>query len=298
MYRCVRCVHALTTSARAPLSSQRTGDDAASPTPTAATVAQLFPFHGYFSNAPQPLFPESATLEEAQSIASGCFDGHLTSMFTELSEMRAFELVRSGYDRGTFLLTKEAKIIAMTCTHAALKRRELVEVDFKYDNVVMEEAAQILEVETFIPLLLQHPDDGYNRLKRVILIGDHNQLPPVVKNMAFQRYSNLEQSLFTRFVRLGVPTVVLDAQGRARASLASLFAWRYAKLGNLPAITDGAEYQAANAGFAYDFQMIDVADFNGRGESEPIPHFYQNLGEAEVRQGDGTGDAGDLGVLC
>lgn len=78
----------------------------------------------------------------------------------------------------------------------------------------MEEAAQILEVETFIPLLLQEPKDGKNRLKRVVLIGDHNQLPPVVKNMAFQQYGNMEQSLFTRFVRLGVPTVQLDAQVR------------------------------------------------------------------------------------
>ena len=49
------------------------------------------------------------------------------------------------------------------------------------------------------------------------MIGDHHQLPPVIKNMAFQKYSNMEQSLFTRFVRLGVPTVDLDAQGRARA---------------------------------------------------------------------------------
>ena len=48
------------------------------------------------------------------------------------------------------------------------------------------------------------------------MIGDHHQLPPVIKNMAFQKYSNMEQSLFTRFVRLGVPTVDLDAQGRAR----------------------------------------------------------------------------------
>jgi len=45
------------------------------------------------------------------------------------------------------------------------------------------------------------------------MIGDHHQLPPVIKNMAFQKYSNMEQSLFTRFVRLGVPTVDLDAQG-------------------------------------------------------------------------------------
>ena len=45
----------------------------------------------------------------------------------------------------------------------------------------------------------------------------HFQLPPVIKNMAFQKFSNMEQSLFTRFVRLGVPTVQLDAQGRARS---------------------------------------------------------------------------------
>jgi len=63
---------------------------------------------------------------------------------------------------------------------------------------------------------LQNPEDGYNRLKRWIMIGDHHQLPPVIKNMAFQKFSNMEQSLFTRFVHLGVPTVDLDAQGRAR----------------------------------------------------------------------------------
>lgn len=36
-----------------------------------------------------------------------------------------------------------------------------------------------------------------------------------------------------------------------------------------------------NPGFAFDYQLVDVPDFQGRGESEPIPHFYQNLGEAE-----------------
>jgi len=45
----------------------------------------------------------------------------------------------------------------MTCTHAALKRGELVSLGFKYDNILMEESAQILEIETFIPLLLQTP---------------------------------------------------------------------------------------------------------------------------------------------
>ena len=59
---------------------------------------------------------------------------------------------------------------------------------------------------------MQNQEEGIARLKRVILIGDHHQLPPVVKNMAFQKYSHLDQSLFTRFVRLGTPYVQLNAQ--------------------------------------------------------------------------------------
>ena len=169
----------------------------------------------------------------------------------------------------------------MTCTHAALKRRELVDMGFKYDNILMEESAQILEIETFIPLLLQNPQDGYNRLKRWIMIGDHHQLPPVIKNMAFQKYSNMEQSLFARFVRLGVPTVDLDGQGRARPSICNLYNWRYKKLGNLAHVENSPEYLIANAGFLYDFQLINVEDFNGVGESEPSAYFYQNLAEAE-----------------
>ncbi len=49
----------------------------------------------------------------------------------------------------------QAKVVAMTCTHAALKRREFLQLAFQYDSLVMEESAQILEIETFIPMLLQ-----------------------------------------------------------------------------------------------------------------------------------------------
>jgi hypothetical protein len=34
----------------------------------------------------------------------------------------------------------------MTCTHAALLRHRLVELNFKYDSLIMEESGQILEV--------------------------------------------------------------------------------------------------------------------------------------------------------
>lgn len=242
-------------------------------------VKELFPFNEFFKNAPQPLF-KGRTYAEDMDIAEGCFR-HVKKMFTQLDEFRAFELLRSGADRANYLLIKEAKIIAMTCTHAALKRRDLVDVGFKFDNIMMEEAAQILEIETFIPLLLQNPEDNNNRLKRWIMIGDHHQLPPVIKNMAFQKFSNMEQSLFTRLVRLGVPTVDLDAQGRARASIANLYTWRYKKLGSLPHVVTYPEYQLSNAGFEFDYQLVNVENFNGVGESEPNPYFFQNLGEAE-----------------
>lgn len=79
-------------------------------------------------------------------------------------EFRAFELLRSGLDRSKYLLVKEAKIIAMTCTHAALKRHDLVELAFKVflRPSPCEEDAALLESLNceFSPLVRQHPDGG------------------------------------------------------------------------------------------------------------------------------------------
>merc|ERR1719264_1725687 len=171
---------------------------------TISMISDLFPFNVFFrpAKAPNPLFDGKDFAEDYET-AQSCWR-YIQDIFTQLDEFWAFELLRSGLDRTRYLCVKEAKIVAMTCTHAALKRQELVKLGFKYDSILMEESAQILEIETFIPLLLQNPEDGTNRLKRWIMIGDHHQLPPVVKNMAFEKFSNMEQSLFTRLVRLGV----------------------------------------------------------------------------------------------
>jgi len=58
-------------------------------------------------------------------------------------------------------------------------------------------------------------------------------------------------------------------------SICQLYNWRYKKLGNLPHVSLWPEYRAANAGFFFDFQLINVDNFNGVGESEPNPYFYQ-----------------------
>ena len=63
--------------------------------------------------------------------------------------------------------------------------------------------------------------------------------------------------------------------GRARSTIAHLYRWRYKKLGDLSHINDRPAYKKANAGFRFDYQVINVPDFNGVGESEPNPYFYQ-----------------------
>lgn len=243
-------------------------------------VGDWFPFKTYFK------------VQEDQCIALSQAKEHfnaLDELFSEIEEYRPLELLQGQRQRADYLIMKQARIVAMTCTHAAIARQHLIKIGFEYDNVVMEEAGQMLDIETFIPLLLQRGESdessrssaGLSRLKRVCLMGDHNQLPPVVKNMSFSKFSNLDQSLFSRLIRLGVPYVQLDKQGRARAEIASLYKWRYKNLGNLGHIQQSEEFQLANSGFAHTFQMINVTEFEGRGESTPTAYFYQNVGEAE-----------------
>ena len=71
------------------------------------------------------------------------------------------------------------------------------------------------------------------------------------------------------------PRFFTHLQGRARPPLAKLYNWRYRDLGDLPSVTSHPQFLTANPGFALDFQLIDVPDFNGRGESSPLPYFYQ-----------------------
>lgn len=58
-------------------------------------------------------------------------------------------------------------------------------------------------------------------------------------------------------------------------SLCNLYNWRYKHLGNLPHVQQLPEFQVPNPGLTFDFQLINVEDFNGVGESEPNPYFYQ-----------------------
>ena len=248
----------------------------------AAEVVEDFPFQDFFSNTPQPLFSLGMSREQAVEVVTGCYR-HIEKMFIELQDIQPFEVLRRDREKANYLLVKEARVVAMTTTHAAMHRQQIADLGFRYDNVVMEEAAQITEVENFIPLAMQRASDGSaeRSLKRVVLCGDHLQNSPIISNDACRRFANMEQSMFLRLIRLGVPHILLDKQGRARESLAQLYKWRYPQLSSLPHVVDRPEFQVANAGLRYEYQFVDVPDYKGKGESQPTPHFIQNLGEAE-----------------
>eukprot|EP01028_Stygiella_incarcerata_P001588 TRINITY_DN1285_c0_g1_i10.p1 TRINITY_DN1285_c0_g1~~TRINITY_DN1285_c0_g1_i10.p1 ORF type:complete len:1678 (-),score=494.91 TRINITY_DN1285_c0_g1_i10:1974-6923(-) len=257
-------------------------------------IRKHFPFPDFFESEGVEWWRESVSLD--------CVH-YLESIFSELKEYQPFELLRNMSRRADYLMTRSARVVAMTCTHAALKRKDLLKLGFSFDNIVMEESGQMLEIEALIPLMTRRPEsrvsfgsragggdlggkeEAHARqsygLKRMVLIGDHEQLPPVVKNMVFQKYCGMDQSLFSRFIRLNVPHVQLSHQGRMRSGLAELFRWRYPGLCDLSDVQNQPRFQKGNTGFAHPFQFINVEDYDGRGEEQPHPYYYQNLGEAE-----------------
>ncbi|GMF64727.1 unnamed protein product [Phytophthora lilii] len=228
--------------------------------------------------------------------ALGQFAADIESYFAELQRLQPFELLQTPRQRGDMYLIHHARIIAMTCTHAALNYSKLKDLGLTFGSLIMEEAAQVSELDSFVPLLLAcskkpgsttHESANSLGLKRVVLMGDAKQLPPVVTSLALKTYAHFDQSLFTRLLRLGVPHIVLDRQGRSRPELADIYRWRYDGmpssgdknlLGDLPRVTSKSEYQTGNVGFAHVAQFVDSAGFSKERQTKPFA--FENEEEA------------------
>ncbi|KAG3119816.1 RNA helicase aquarius [Phytophthora idaei] len=222
------------------------------------------------------------------------FSVDIESYFRELRRLQPFELLQTPRQRGDMYLIHHARIVAMTCTHAALNHRKLSDLGLTFGSLIMEEAAQVSELDSLVPLVLACSNKATadesktsSGLKRVVLMGDAKQLPPVVKSLALKNYARFDQSLFTRLLRLGVPHIALDRQGRSRSELADIYRWRYdgvlstgdkAELGDLPRVTLESEYQTGNTGFSHVAQFIDLSGMSKERQSKPFA--YENEEEA------------------
>ncbi|KJP85407.1 hypothetical protein AK88_04946 [Plasmodium fragile] len=206
----------------------------------------------------------------------------LITNFEHLNDCRAFEVLKNQRERGVYIIAKLARVIAMTCTHASINRSKIAKLQFYFDNIIIDECTQITENDTFLPLLLQENRYYKSKLKRIIFVGDSNQLPPIIKNKYIKNFANYEQSLYKRFLRLELPSIYLNEQGRMRNEICNVYKYFYSKyniqIANLECINRDKFLKNFNPGFTYTYQFIHVES----EEYTPVPYFYQNLLEAEM----------------
>ncbi|RKP11444.1 hypothetical protein BJ684DRAFT_12914, partial [Piptocephalis cylindrospora] len=105
-------------------------------------------------------------------------------------------------------ILQHAEVILCTCVGAGDPRLSRL----RFRTVLIDEATQATEPESIIPLVLGS--------KQVVLVGDHQQLGPVVMNKQAAR-AGLSQSLFERLVLLGVRPLRLQVQYRMHPCLSA-----------------------------------------------------------------------------
>ncbi|CCG84524.1 protein of unknown function [Taphrina deformans PYCC 5710] len=99
-----------------------------------------------------------------------------------------------------------ADVVCATCVGCGDARL----ANLKFRTVLIDEATQATEPECMIPLVLG--------CKQTVLVGDHQQLPPVIMNKKAAR-AGLSQSLFERLVVLGMAPIRLEVQYRMHPSM-------------------------------------------------------------------------------
>ncbi|RXK41944.1 ATP-dependent helicase [Tremella mesenterica] len=99
-----------------------------------------------------------------------------------------------------------ADVICTTCVGAGDPRINRI----KFRTVLIDEATQSAEPECMIPLVMG--------CKQAVLVGDHQQLGPVIMNKKAAR-AGLQQSLFERLVILGNRPIRLQVQYRMHPCL-------------------------------------------------------------------------------
>mgnify|MGYP000936465213 FL=1 len=123
-----------------------------------------------------------------------------------LEYLASQELVRNQKEDIVFYRNKILKNCKIVCaTLSAAGHQFIYSSGIEFDTVVVDEACQAVEVSTLIPLLYG--------CRRLILIGDPNQLPSTVFSRMCIR-QGYDQSLFERMMKCGCPVSMLRTQYR------------------------------------------------------------------------------------
>lgn len=128
----------------------------------------------------------------------------------KLSELLSGENQKQGSDWRYIEhdIILKSKIICCTLAISGLEKLEIVRDQLDY--LIVDEACQCIEQSTLIPFELGP--------KRVILVGDQNQLPATTySNNAIE--TNFSRSLFERLLQSGYEKTMLHIQYRMHPSI-------------------------------------------------------------------------------
>ncbi|KAJ3027881.1 UNVERIFIED_CONTAM: hypothetical protein HDU68_002909 [Siphonaria sp. JEL0065] len=134
----------------------------------------------------------------------------LIKLKNELGELKARDEKRymSLKKQAEREILMHANVICVTCAGAGDPRL----AKFSFKTVLIDESTQSAEPECLIPLVMG--------CKQAILIGDHQQLGPVIMNKKAAK-AGLSQSLFERLVILGHRPLRLNVQYRMHPCLST-----------------------------------------------------------------------------
>lgn len=170
----------------------------------------------------------------------------------------------------------EARVIASTLVGSDSRLLE----GQKFSTLFIDEAAQALEAACWIPI---------RRVSRVVLAGDHCQLPPTVKSIAAMK-AGLGKTLMERIVEQKPECVtLLQVQYRMREEIMHFSSeWFYGgRVETAPQAKHRGILDLENP-----FTWIDTAppQLSPAGEGEQVPH--KNIGDSLLPEG--LGKASDF----
>lgn len=150
---------------------------------------------------------------------------------------------------------QNADVICTTCTGAGDPRL----AKFRFRTVLLDEATQACEPEALIPLVCG--------AKQVIMVGDHQQLGPVIMNKKAAA-AGLSQSLFQRMVAINFRPVRLQVQYRMHPCLSEFPSNMFYEGSLQNGVTAAARIQSK-------------VDFPWPAAENPMM-FYSNMGQEEI----------------
>ncbi|ODV93726.1 hypothetical protein PACTADRAFT_51485 [Pachysolen tannophilus NRRL Y-2460] len=169
-------------------------------------------------------------------------------------------------------ILSEAQIICSTLSGSA--HDFLASLAIKFDSVIVDEAAQCIELSAIIPL-------RYGS-KKCIMVGDPNQLPPTVLSQAAASYK-YEQSLFVRMQKNYPKSVyLLNTQYRMHPDISKFPSFEFYD----SKLIDGPNMAEVNArpwhvqNYLKPYEFFDIV--TGRQEQSSLTRSLFNITEAKI----------------